>query len=54
MRHQLEEDPVCTDFVKTLEDAEHDMIERLREVGVDVERFENYEIRIAAQENPNN
>jgi hypothetical protein len=54
VRYQLEDDPVCSDFVKTLADAERDMIERLRELGVDVTPFENYEIKVAASEHPDN
>jgi hypothetical protein len=52
--YQLEDDPVCTDFVIAVKEAQTEMINTLRDLGVDTEPFENYEIRIAAKEHPDN
>ena len=52
--YQLEDDPVGIDFIMAIKETQVEMINALRDVGVDVEPFENYEIRVAAKEHPNN
>ena len=52
--YQLKDDPVCTSFIGALKEGQQEMIDALRELGVNVEPFEDYDIKVAASEHPDN
>jgi len=52
--YQIQDDPVCADFVIAVKAAQDHMLGTLRNLGVNVEIFENHEIKVAARKHMNN
>lgn len=51
---ELSDEPMYSPLCKTLNAATDSLINHLKELGVDTSGFEEFDIKVQSQENPNN
>lgn len=51
---EMADNATAAPFAKSLEEASNHLTECLRDLGINTERFDNFTVRVKAQQNPDN